>query len=269
VQDNNGPINDAVVDASRTFGLLIAAIQAAGGPTYEFRSIDPVDGQDGGEPGGNIRVGFLFRTDRGLRFIDRPGGTATAATTVVAGGSGPQLSFSPGRIDPTNTAFTNSRKPLAGEFSFRGQPLFVIANHFNSKGGDQPLEGRFQPPARPSEAQRLQQAQVVNAFVASILSQDANANIVVLGDLNDFAFSAAVTALKGSVLTDLLETLPPGERYTYVFEGNGQVLDHILVSPHLLQPGRFTYDVVHVNAEFAVQASDHDPQVVHLRLGAD
>src|SRR5262249_20712963 len=83
VQDNNGPTNDAVVDASMTFALLIAAIQAAGGPTYEFRSIDPVDDQEGGEPGGNIRVGFLFRADRGLRFIDRAGGTATTATTVM------------------------------------------------------------------------------------------------------------------------------------------------------------------------------------------
>ena len=49
---------------------------AAGGPTYQYRQIDPVDGADGGEPGGNIRVGFLFRTDRGLAFVDRPGGDA-------------------------------------------------------------------------------------------------------------------------------------------------------------------------------------------------
>src|SRR5262249_28811781 len=105
------------------------------------------------------------------------------------------------------------------------------------------------------------------AFVRSILAQDANANIVVLGDLNDFEFSAALTALKGSALHDLLETLPPGERYTYVFDGNSQALDHILLSMHLFTPVMWSYDVVHVNAEFAVQASDHDPQVVRLRLG--
>ena len=73
VQDNDGPANSAVTDASLTFQQLIAAIQAAGGPTYQFRQIDPVDDQDGGEPGGNIRVGFLYRTDRGLAFVDRPG----------------------------------------------------------------------------------------------------------------------------------------------------------------------------------------------------
>jgi uncharacterized protein len=68
---------------------------AAGGPAYQYRQLDPVDDQDGGEPGGNIRVGFLFRTDRGLSFVDRPGGTSTTATTVVSHPSGPRLSFRP------------------------------------------------------------------------------------------------------------------------------------------------------------------------------
>ena len=67
------PTNTAVTDASLTFQQLIAAIQAAGGPAYRFRQIDPVDDQDGGQPGGNIRVGFLFRTDRGAR-VRRPAG---------------------------------------------------------------------------------------------------------------------------------------------------------------------------------------------------
>ena len=56
----------------------------------------------------------------------------------------------------------------------------MIANHFNSKGGDDPLEGRFQPPTRSSEAQRHQQAQIVHDFVAQILAADPNANVVVL-----------------------------------------------------------------------------------------
>ena len=265
IQDNNGPTNDAVVDATTTYNTLITAIQTAGGPTYVFRQINPVDDQDGGEPGGNIRVGFLFRTDRGLAFTDRAGGCSTCATTVANGPSGVELSFSPGRVDPTNSAFNNSRKPLAGEFTFNGQKLFLIANHFNSKGGDDPLFGRFQPPVLSSETQRTQQAQIVNNFVDSILALNANAKIVVLGDLNDFHFSTPINTLKGGVLHALIETLPEGERYTYVFEGNSQALDHILVSNGLFS-GLFDYDVVHVNAEFADQISDHDPQVVRLTL---
>ena len=60
---------------------LISAIQSAGGPLYQYRQINPVNDQDGGEPGGNIRQVFMFRTDRGLSFIDRPGGTSTTVTT--------------------------------------------------------------------------------------------------------------------------------------------------------------------------------------------
>ncbi len=268
IQDNNGPTNDGTVDATDTLNELVAAIQSEGGPAYQFRQINPVNNEDGGEPGGNIRVGFLFRTDRGLAFVDRPGGGSTTATSVVAGPGGPELSASPGRIDPTNTAFDDSRKPLAGEFTFNGHHIFAVTNHFNSKGGDQPLFGRFQPPTLTSETQRLAQAAIVNDFVDDILAIDSKAEIIVLGDLNDFEFSAPVRTLSGDppVLTPLMTTLPPAERYSYVFEGNSQSLDHIVVSDGL-RALPFEYDVVHVNAEFADQASDHDPQVVKVELG--
>src|SRR5262249_13750513 len=261
--DNSGATDNGVVDSDVTISTLIGAVLVAGGPQYQFRSINPVNDQDGGEPGGNIRQGFLFNPAR-VAFVDRPGGSSTAATTVIAGADGPQLSFSPGRIDPANAAFTDSRKPLAGEFVFNGNRLIVVANHFNSKGGDQPIFGRFQPPALVTEAQRVQQAQVVGGFVQSILAIDPAAKVVVLGDLNDFEFSSPLGVLKGAGLNDLVETLPPEERYTYVVEGNSQVLDHSLVSAGLM-PG-VQYDVVHVNSEFFVQASDHEPEVARLNL---
>ena len=267
IQDNDGAANSAVTDASVTWNTLISAIQAAGGPTYEFRQIDPVDDEDGGQPGGNIRVGFLFRTDRGVSFIDRPGGDSTTPTTVIAHPSGPRLSFSPGRVDPANPAWAETRKPLAGEFRMHGKKVFVIALHLSSKGGDQPLFGRFQPPTRSSEVERHAQAQSVNDFVDQILAADPQANVIVLGDVNDFDFSETVQILEGAVLTTLMDTLAPGERYSYVFEGNSQVLDQILVSNNL-RGFPLEYDPVHVNAEFADQASDHDPQVVRLDLRA-
>ena len=264
VQDNNGATDNGVVDPAITISTLITAISNAGGPTYNYRQINPVNDQDGGEPGGNIRQIFLFRTDRGLSFVDRPGGDSTTPTTVTSASGTPQLSFSPGRIDPTNTAWDSSRKPLAAEFLFDGQRLFVIANHFNSKGGDQPLTGRFQPPTRSSEVRRHQQATIEAGFVQQIRAIDPNANVVVLGDLNDFEFSETIHTLEAAGLTDLYDTLPLAERYSYVFEGNSQTLDHILVSGSLAD--RSTLDVVHVNAEFADQASDHDPSVVRIEL---
>ncbi len=264
VQDNNGATDNGVVAPDQTLAKLTAAITAAGGPAYAFRQINPVNDADGGEPGGNIRQVFLYRTDRGLAFVDRAGGTSTAANTVVNTAGVPSLKFSPGRIAPADAAFNASRKPLAGEFTWNGKKLFVIANHFNSKGGDQPLNGRFQAPAHPSETQRHQQATIVHDFTAQILAVDPNAAVVVLGDLNDFEFSQTADLLTaGGTLVDLPRTLPVAERYTYEFQGNAQVLDHILLSPALSRLA-YAYDVVHVNAEFATQQSDHDPQVVRL-----
>jgi predicted extracellular nuclease len=268
IQDNDGAANTGTVDASVTWRLLIEAIAAVGGPAYDWRSIDPADDQDGGEPGGNIRVGFLFRTDnRQLSFVDRPGGDATTAVAVQRTGQSRdvRLSISPGRIDPANPAFVASRKPLAGEFRFRGETVFVVANHWVSKGGDNPLFGRFQPPARSSEAQRVAQAQAVAGFVDQILDINRNAFVVVAGDLNDFEFSDAVGTVRATGMVDLPATLPLAERYTYVFEGNSQVLDHILVSPRFPH-FPLGYDVVHVNSEFADQVSDHEPQVARLRV---
>ncbi|HUR32319.1 MAG TPA: PxKF domain-containing protein [Vicinamibacterales bacterium] len=268
IQDNNGTTNNGTVSATTTWSLLIAAIQSAGGPSYSYRQLDPLDGQDGGAPGGNIRQGFLFRIDRGLAFVDRAGGTSTSANGVVGSGAATQLLYSPGRIAPVNAAFNASRKPLAGEFTFRGERFFVIANHFNSKGGDEPLFGRYQPPRRSSEVQRHQQAQIVHDFVDAIVAADPAANVVVLGDLNDFEFSETATILEGTILDDLMASLPVSERYSYVFEGNSQSLDHILLSTTLLATHTVAYDVVHVNAEFADQASDHDPQVARITVNA-
>ncbi|MEP0800649.1 lamin tail domain-containing protein [Funiculus sociatus] len=268
IQDNNGATNDSVVDANLTYQALIDAIAAAGGPTYEFRQVNPADDQDGGQPGGNIRVGFLFNPER-VDFVDRPGGTSTTNTTVIDG-NGAELSASPGRIVDTDLsdgdAFANSRKPLVGEFIFNDNQVFVIGNHFNSKGGDQPLFGSNQPPILTSEAQRLQQAEIVNNFVESILAADANANVAVMGDFNDFQFSDPLEVLKGDDLTNLVETLPLNEQYTYVFEGNSQALDHILVSGNLRTNAAAEIDIVHLNAEFADQQSDHDPLVARFTL---
>jgi uncharacterized protein len=273
VQDNDGVAGgttSTVVDASVAWTRLIAAIQAAGGPSYQYRQIDPVDDQDGGAPGGNIRVGFLFRTDRGVSFVDRPGGSSTTDTTVTGKKNQPQLSASPGRIGTQSAAFVDTRKSLAAEFDVRGQTVFAIVNHFSSKGDDQPLFGPAQPPVRVSEVARHGQARVVNDFVDAILARDDKAQIVVLGDINDFEFSETTSILEGGVLASLVKTLPPNERYTYVFEGNSQVLDQILLSDRLMQqPHRPAYDVVHLNSEFAdaIQASDHEPSVVRLKFG--
>ncbi|WP_427893905.1 lamin tail domain-containing protein [Kribbella sp. GL6] len=266
VQDNDGAVNSGTTAADKTLNMLTAAILKAGGPTYAWKQIDPVNNAEGGEPGGNIRVAFMYRTDKPLTFVDTPGGGSTTATTIVTDHAGrPHLSSSPGRVDPANPAWAATRVPLAGEFKWHGQTVFVVVNHFSSKGGDDPLWGRFQPPVQSSAPKRHQQAAAVRGFVDQILAKDKGANIVVLGDLNDFDWSQTADILVGAgktALVDLPRTLPLPERYSYVFEGNSQILDQILVSQNLRPTSQ--YDVVHMNAEFPDQISDHDPQVVKL-----
>ena len=325
IQDNSGPGpagDNGVVAADQSWLRLIQAIVDVGGPRYEYRQIDPENNADGGAPGGNIRVGFLFLPSDDLAFVDRPGGDATTDTDVVHAPRGrgddddgsrtcsgkAQLTLSPGRIIDANVggadAFFETRKSLAGEFCFRGETIFIVVNHLSSKGDDRPLFGHFQPPFRLTEFRSLSpapestedgwrhaQAQAINDFVDEILEVDPNAHVIVLGDINDFDFSETVDILSGerialdpgpfapdadgsgptaatgakAILTSLFAGLLPEERYSYVFDGNSQVLDQILVSNSLLRK-RPTYDVVHVNAEFANQASDHDPSIMVVRL---
>ncbi|MFD7690785.1 endonuclease/exonuclease/phosphatase family protein [Streptomyces sp. NPDC059781] len=264
IQDNNGATDDGTVAADLTMAKLIDAIEAAGGPRYDWRSVDPADKQDGGEPGGNIRQAFLFNPAR-VSFTDRAGGDATTATDVTKVRGKAALTLSPGRVDPTSEAFDNSRKPLAGEFTFRGRTVIVIANHFASKGGDQGLTSQYQPPARSSETQRHLQAEAVHDFTAKILKTQKNADVVALGDINDFEFSETTEILEGrGTLWSAIKSLPRSERYSYVYQGNSQALDQILISPSIRR-GIFTYDSVHINAEFHDQISDHDPQVLRFR----
>ena len=59
IQDNSGQAADGTVRANVTLGNLVNAIAKLSNVTYEFAEIDPVDGQDGGVPGGNIRQAYL------------------------------------------------------------------------------------------------------------------------------------------------------------------------------------------------------------------
>ncbi len=241
IQDNSGSDDDGVVDASETYQLLIDEIILAGGKNYVYADLPPVNNQDGGQPGGNIRVGFLFNPDR-VDLID--GSLEKILDENLADGD----------------AFLDSRKSLAAGFRFKGREVTVINNHFSSKFGSSPIFGQIQPFVNGQEEIRSEQAKVVKSYVNDLLALNPDAAIVVLGDLNEFDFESPLTELKGTeapFLTNLTETLPVRERYSFIFRGNSQALDHMLVSPYLA--GKSEFNMVHVNTEFADQASDHDP----------
>ena len=263
VQDDSGPEDDGVVSTGLTLGLLVKAIASAGGVRYETRSIDPEDGRDGGQPGANIRTAFLFDPRR-VEFVDRAGVSEGREAGQLAG---PLLGRSPGLIAPDDRAFgggEGSRKPLAGEFLFAGKRFFVVNLHLVSKLGDDPVFGRRQPRLTGSTAGRDAQARVLAGFVADLLAEDPEVRVIILGDLNDHDGSIPLQTLGSAGLENLVERLPAEDRYSYIYLGNSELLDHILVSPALA--GDAEVDIVHVSSEFpaADRASDHDPVVVRL-----
>ncbi len=260
IQDDNGPEDDGSVGAEGTLCKLVDAVAAVGGPRYDWRQIDPVDKADGGRPGANIRVALLLDPAR-VKVEDRSAADQTA--TLVAG---PHLHPNPALVGPLDAAFTNSRKPLAVELAVDGRRIFVIVCHLRSKGGDDSLFGRRQPPIRWSENQRGAQATLIRRLAEDLLAADPGARIVVLGDLNDFHFRDPVELLAEEPMVNLTERLPEAETWTYVYQGNSQTLDHIIVSPALADGARI--DVVHANSALpaSVRASDHDPVLAKLRI---
>jgi predicted extracellular nuclease len=237
IQDADGPGNGSDLSGVVTAQALIDAIKAIGGPNYVYIEIAPTTpGSTGGEPGGNIRNGFLYNPDR---------------VGLVAGSV--QL------IDVS--AFSGSRKPLVASFTFNGSMVTLIDVHFTSRLGSDELEGSNQPPTDAGDTARTAMGQAVRNYVNDHLATDPTLKIGVFGDFNGFYFEGAVGALEaGGVMTDLHRLLPPEERYSYVFDGNSQAIDQAVVTQNLASGAQF--DPVHLNSEYLANANrptDHDP----------
>lgn len=150
-----------------------------------------------------------------------------------------------------------------------GEPLAlrVINNHWKSKAGDEAVNA----------PRRRAQAEFVASLAQAELTRNPAAAVIVLGDLNDYLASEPVETLRTATEPDLEQAydwLPRLERYSYIFNGASQALDHLLFSPNLL-PGLAEVNIVRVSADYAtpavddpasyLHASDHDPIVARFR----
>jgi VCBS repeat-containing protein len=243
MQDANGSASGGTLSGVSNAQGLIDAIYALSGIVYSYAEIAPTTpNSTGGEPNGNIRNGYFYRPDR-VTLVE--GSLATVNDPV----------------------FTGTRAPLVATWSFNGSQVTTINVHFTSRGGSDPLFGGVQPPADAGDAARIAQAAAVGAYVNAHLADQPGAHYAILGDWNGFYFEQAQTQLTdGGVFSNLAGLLPEEERYSYIFDGNSQLLDNILVTSALLT--RAIYDAVHINAEFTgSRPTDHDPQVALLMLG--
>lgn len=208
-----------------------------------------------------IQIGFLYDTHR-VDLVD------------FFQMSGPDISAAFGPQSPNP-----GREPLVAIFLTAGQEITIINNHFKSNHIPDALTAETKQILQMNLAQRNSQAQAVRDYVNKSLSSNPETCIMVTGDLNTSrrggdhaAVMAPLNILAGSPaerpLTNLLPLKQDIHEYTFIWEGENEILDHIFVSPALLE--RYVgIDVLHFNAGYAeslwfdektaVRCSDHDP----------
>ena len=232
---------------------------------------------------GGIDSGFLVKTSR----VDVVDVTQEGLTTTFAQPDGAQ-------------ALLNDRPPLIlralvhQNTGDAGVPMTVIVNHLRSLSGiNDAADG-----ARV-RAKRRAQAE----FLASLIQQRQSSNpgerIVSVGDYNAFQFNDGYVDSIGTItgtptpagevtlaspdlvnpdLVDLVDLAPADQRYSFLFDGNAQELDHVLVTSNLLGlSDGLSYG--RNNADFAetfrndpsspIRLSDHDPVVAYFAFPVD
>lgn len=229
---NQYSFSDGHITAVRNLSGISDQIVANGGPRYDFRCIDPKEGDSGGKSGVNIRLAIMYNTERieavdtGLvtnTYYNTHGNSydgalldisewpvqtenehiqgwtlAEASGSIYRGDDGKaHLTQSPTYVQ--DTCFEKNRRPLLVEFKRKGTDdnFFVMACHLGAKSGDHSLYGEVQPPILLSEIKRNNHAKVVNSVTQEILDADSDAKIIVAGDMNDFAFSTPQRILTG------------------------------------------------------------------------
>ncbi|MCB8925341.1 MAG: lamin tail domain-containing protein [Ardenticatenaceae bacterium] len=164
-----------------------------------------------------------------------------------------------------------SRPPLLVKLLVAERPFTLIVNHFKSKLGGEAETAPW----------RLAQANHVAGLVTDILAENPEANVVVLGDFNDYEQAPPLLALaENGNMENVLLRLPDETRYSYVFGGVSQLIDGIFITP-ALQDDVADVMILHVNADYpdalAVNVSpeallfkttDHDLPLLILNLDA-
>ncbi len=250
IQDNDGAELSDVVDASDTYRLLIKTIEQLSGIRYRWIDISPEVGADGGQPGGNIRNAFLYNPLR-VELLQQH--------TEAFGGD--------------KACFEGSRKPLLAVFKEKesGEKLVCINVHLASKRHQNSIFAPFEPGVDAKLGVRVAQAAVIHRKMQELREQGLN--YYVTGDFNDTEHSQTLAVVTGDDSTNLVELLPPEERYDYNHRGKLQVLMHGIVPNEMVDNKRAEYEIIHGNelvgvkpGEESDKPSDHAYVIAKLQL---
>ncbi len=245
-------------------------------PAYEAFLVE-------GNDVGGIDVGFLVKTAR-VTVVDV---TQFGKTTTYINPNNGQPELLNDR-PPLVLRATIARPAGGGTFAFT-----VIVNHLRSLSFvNDPVDGNRVRTKRRAQAEDL--ANLIQARQTA----DPTERIISVGDYNAFQVNDGYVDVIGTIkgtpappdqvtlassdlvnpdLTNLVDTLPAGQRYSFTFDGNAQVLDHVIINPNALRNlNRFAY--ARNDADFPVKyyedgtraerESDHDMPVAFFSLGA-
>lgn len=220
------------VEKKSVLDSLVAKISSDGGPSYTPYLIEGNDGR-------GIDVAYLVKDGVNVVGVEQ---VKENETTIESG------------CGPSGTDLLFSRPPLVLRvLTDGGVNISIINNHFKSKSG--------------SDACRNAQATSV-ADTAN--NEAANGNeVIVTGDLNSYEDEQSVNILETDAnLTNLVYNIPAANRFSYIYTGKAQFLDHMLVSDGL-NANVVNVDSAKMNPDFsisnetdstnALHVSDHDP----------
>ncbi len=232
--------------------------------------------EEGNDPRG-IDVGFLVKTAKAKVVETKQLGKDQL---IVSAGGGGALYDRPPYLVRVEVEDAKSGQPLA---------LTAIVNHFKSYGG---IDDEKSGP-RVREKRRAQ-AEWLADFLVERQKANPSERLLVLGDLNAFQFNDGYNDLVGILkgksepnvlaasktasptgLINLADFIDAKNRYSYVFDGSAQILDHILVNAAARERAlKFGY--ARVGADFPKayandfarpeRLSDHDAPIVYLSL---
>jgi predicted extracellular nuclease len=194
----------------------------------------------------------------------------------------------------SDTAAINNRAPLAQTFKLlnNGEKFNVVVNHLKSKGCDGAtgldldqgdLQGCW-------NNRRVQQADELRSFVASVQASSGVNDTLLVGDFNSYAKEDPIADLAGNGFVDQIARYN-SFGYSYVFNGTSGRLDHAIANTTLSPKVTGAYEwhnnadepsVIDYNLEFKqpacptcgpdyytnspYRASDHDPVIIGLNL---
>ena len=243
IQDDNGVVNDGVVSSDINLSYFTSLVNnpkynAYYTRNYSYVYIAPENNQDGGAPGGNIRVAMIYDT---LTFEI-------------------QSSIRIGLKEETD-AFANSRKPLYVVFKHKttGTLYHLINVHNKSKSGDNSPWGAIQPPVQTTLPVRIKQTTYIKNWISTNLNVETD-NIVLSGDFNDYEFSDSVKVFDDNTenrfMKNLINDIPENERYSFYFNGTYHAIDMMIVSKPIYDKIKSVFDTTKTGKKDYITYSD-------------